>query len=136
MKHRRALVSLLMLGTMATASSWAAETTEQVVKRHMAAFAKKDLEGTIADYADNAVLITPTATTKGKKAIHDLFAQLLGGPNPPSVNVTHDVYEGNIGYLVWTQDAGKPTEVRGSDTFAVQNGKIVSQTVAMVPKNQ
>ncbi|MFO1409722.1 MAG: hypothetical protein U1F06_04995 [Steroidobacteraceae bacterium] len=59
-------------------------------------------------------------------------ALLANGSRPPPLVVQQQVYAGEIGYITWTQNAGTPQEVHGSDTFVVRNGRIVAQTVAIV----
>jgi uncharacterized protein (TIGR02246 family) len=108
---------------------------EQLVARHLAAAAKGDVEGIVADYADDAVTISPGGVTRGKEELRKLFTGIFGGPpgsHAPLV-LQQQAFTDQIGYITWTQNAGTPQEVHGSDTFVVRNGKIVAQTVAIVP---
>lgn len=133
MRHPIALVAALALAALTGRSALAASTAEQIVAHHLSAAAAGAVDDLVSDYAASAVLITPDGVTKGKQAIHDVFQRLLGGPTRPALEVKKQTFEGEIGYLVWTQNAGTPNEVRGSDTFVVHHGKIVAQTVAIVP---
>ncbi len=137
MKRRHTLASILCITALPLMSASAAESAaQQIVTHHLKVSGKGDVEAVAGDYADNAILILPDAVIRGKKAIRNTFAKLLApGPSQLAPVVTEKrVFEENIGYIVWTQNAGKPGEVRGSDTFVVRNGKIVAQTVMMVPK--
>ena len=51
------------------------------VQRHMAAAGKGDIDGIVADYADDAVTINGAQVTVGKPAIRQMF-QGLFGPKP------------------------------------------------------
>ncbi len=78
--------------------------------------------------------ISPGGITRGKEELRKLFTGLFGGPpgsHPPLVR-QQQVYAGEIGYITWTQNAGTPEEVHGTDTFVVRDGRIVAQTVAIV----
>ena len=136
MKYRHALLSVLCATALPLVASAAESAAQQIVAHHLEASGKGDVEAVAADYADNAILILPDTVVRGKKAIRETFAKLLtpGASQLAPVVTEKRVFEGDIGYIVWTQNAGKPGEVRGSDTFVVRNGKIVTQTVMMVPK--
>jgi ketosteroid isomerase-like protein len=136
MRVQRLSITALLLGltSMAAWSEAPKGSPEQLVARHLAASAKGDVEGIVADYADDAVSISPGGVTHGKEELRKLFTGIFGGPpgsHPPLV-LQQQVYTKEIGYITWTQNAGTPQEVHGSDTFVVRKGKIVAQTVAIV----
>lgn len=108
---------------------------EQIVAHHMDAAAKGDVDGIVADYADNAVVISPAGKTRGKADIRKMFAGIFGGPpgSRAPMDIKQQFYTRDIGYIAWVQNAGKPEELHGSDTFVIRKGKIVAQTVALVP---
>jgi ketosteroid isomerase-like protein len=122
-------------------TGYSAPTTfdaETIVAHHLASAERGDVDSLMADYADKAVLITPDAAVTGKSAIRAVFQRLVGGNSAPgasqgALQVQKQVFKGNVGYLLWVQHAGTPEEVRGSDTFFIHDGKIVAQTVVMVP---
>jgi ketosteroid isomerase-like protein len=111
---------------------------ETIVAHHLASAQRGDVDSVMADYAADAVLITPDTAITGRSAIRAVFQRLVGGnaapgDSPGALQVQKRVFKGNVGYLLWVQHAGTPDEVRGSDTFFIRNGKIVAQTVVMVP---
>ncbi len=134
MTRRLAVLAAPLLAAvpMAGFAAPAPQTPEQIVNHHLTAAGAGDANAVARDYADDAVLIMPDNTYKGRPAIRSVFEQLLAKKAPPLV-VKRKVFEGDVGYLTWSMNAGKPGEVDGSDTFVVQNGKIVAQTVMMVP---
>jgi len=103
------------------------ETTRAVVARHMAALDAADIEAVLADYADDAVMVSDTAgVLKGADALRAVFANVPAGM-VGGMEMLSELFDGEIGYIVWKM-AGVPL---GTDTFVVRDGKIVAQTVAM-----
>lgn len=132
----RAMVSLLIgAAPLIVWGGSPAGSPEQIVAHHMAAAAKGDIDAIVADYADDAVVIAPGGMTQGKADIRKMFAGIFGGPpgSHAPMDVKQQFYTREIGYITWVQNAGKPEELHGSDTFVVRQGKIVAQTVALVP---
>lgn len=131
------LAALLLAGTLPVValSDEATATPEQIVMHHMSASAAGDVDGIISDYADNAVVIDPSGRTFGKAAIRKVFTTMFtsAAGSRSATELKQKFFAGNIGYITWVQNEGKPGEVRGSDTFIIRNGKIAVQTVAVVP---
>jgi ketosteroid isomerase-like protein len=129
----------------ANAADSGTRTPEQVVRHHFAAAAARDLEAVVADYAEDAVLISADGVVRGKDGVRAAFAQLLRAPQAgarpagtraarggggPQILVSHFTHE--VAWLIWTQNAGKPNEVRGVETYLVRDGKIELETVGTV----
>jgi hypothetical protein len=137
MRCARCLFALVLLGAapIIALSDAAPGTPEQIVAHHMSAAASGDVDGMIADYADTAVVMTPGGETRGTEALRKMFAGIFGGPpgSRAPLEVRRQFFTKEIGYIVWVQNEGKPEELRGSDTFLVRKGKIVAQTVMLVP---
>lgn len=49
-------------------------TTEAVLERHLDAFGSQDMEGIIADYSPDGLIITQAGAFEGKGEIEQLFA--------------------------------------------------------------
>jgi hypothetical protein len=104
-------------------------STEQVVLRHNRAMGARNLDAIMEDYADNAILIDPAGVARGKAAIRKSFEGLLSIPNLVLAPPSRQLFEGEVAYLVWTPEPGKPGR-EGAETLIVRGGKIVAQTVA------
>lgn len=104
-------------------------STEQVVSHHNQAMFSRDLEQIMEDYADESVLIDPSGVAKGKAAIRQGFARLFGNPHIVLAPPDKQVFEGELAYLVWSPEPGKPGR-EAAETLIVRDGKIVMQTVA------
>lgn len=107
------------------------EVTERVVMRHLAASEAGDASVVPRDYAEDAVVIFGNEATTGVEAVQRLFEDLYARTEL-QLTLTRTVFEGELGYVVWTMD-----DLRGSDTFVVRDGKIVAQTgVVFAPDDE
>jgi hypothetical protein len=100
---------------------------------HWQAFKVGDLDAIMADYAKDAVLITPEGTLKGQTQIRSLFTRIFASMFPPDkteLNLTRQVVEGEIAYILWSGSSPYYNALLGTDTFVIRNGKIVAQTFA------
>ena len=105
-------------------------STAQVLADHMVAFGK-GIDAIVADYADDAIMITPEATFRGLDGVRSFFSQAFATLPPgfmEAFNVKHQEIVGEYAYILW--DA-LPWVPLGTDTFVIRDGKIVMQTVTM-----
>ncbi|MFC7044656.1 nuclear transport factor 2 family protein [Halobacteriaceae archaeon GCM10025711] len=114
-------------------------TTESVLDRHLETFGEQDMEGIMADYADDAVLITQSETYHGPDEIRRLFEALFDEFSDPEASLTLDyrTIEDDTAYIVWHADTPENEYEFATDTFVIQDGEIVTQTLGTVvtPKN-
>ena len=105
--------------------------TVSIIERHAAAFARGDVPGIMADYADDAVLMTKaTGVLHGKAAIEGLFTMIFANLFPPAtteIKFEPALAEGGCGLLHWTAETPQLRATGGFDSFFVHNGKIVAQ---------
>jgi ketosteroid isomerase-like protein len=101
------------------------ETTRAVLDHHMAAMDAADVDGVLADYADDCIFISGDNILRGRDAVRNVFARVPAGM-ASQMNMQHSVCDGDIAYIVWTM----PNGAKGTDTFVLRDGKIVVQTVA------
>jgi predicted SnoaL-like aldol condensation-catalyzing enzyme len=116
----------------------AAATTQDVLSHHLSCVAKGDLSGIMADYAPESRCFTPDGVLHGSAAIRGFFARLFEEFAKPGMSfemLRQDV-EGDTAYLVWRAETADNRFDFATDTFVVQNGKIVPQTCAgkIIPK--
>jgi ketosteroid isomerase-like protein len=106
--------------------------TETVVRNHLMAFVEGKPVGVIvSDYADDAVFCTEARIYRGRQEIHGFFEGFITSLPAQAVNrfmLRRLWVDGNIAYITWQVGDDIPL---GTDTFVVDNGKIVSQTFAM-----
>jgi ketosteroid isomerase-like protein len=108
------------------------DDTKTVVDRHLKAFVERNLEGTLADYAADAVLFTPFAAIKGVESLRGVFAQIFAEFGKPGAvfTLTMETVEGDYAYIIWTGETADNVYEMASDTFVVRDGKIVAQSFA------
>lgn len=113
---------------MSTESS----VTEAVVRNHLQAFLEqKGITAILNDYDEHARLLSEAKVYQGKQEIHGFFADFIGSLPAGA----YDIFslrslrvDGNIVHITWSIGSDVPL---GTDTFVVDNGKIVSQTFAV-----
>jgi ketosteroid isomerase-like protein len=113
-----------------------ARSTEQVYEHHMKALLGGDFVALMADYADDAVLLTMDGANVGKSAIQGFFVNALSAmPNSKLSSTGHSVH-GDYVLTTWVGDSDVATVPYGVDTFVIRDDKIRLQTVwfTVVPK--
>ena len=106
-----------------------ARTPEEVFGHHVEALGAGDLDEIVADYADDAVFITPGGVLRGKDGIRAGFTQLLADVPNAAWAVPTQIYEDDLLFLEWTADAAQTRVDDGIDTFVFRDGLIRAQTV-------
>jgi SnoaL-like domain len=106
--------------------------TEIVVRNHLQAFLEqKGIAAILDDYDDNARFYSEAKIYQGKEEIHAFFSDFIGSLPAGGIDrfsLRSQRVDGSIGYITWSVGGDIPL---GTDTFVVNNGKIVSQTFAM-----
>ena len=104
-------------------------TPEEVFAHHAQALGAGDLDEIVADYADDAVVITPAGTMRGKDGVRAAFTQLLSDVPNASWDLKTQIYEGDVLFLEWVADSASTRVDDGVDTFVFRDGLIRAQTV-------
>lgn len=120
--------------TVKTAAPVSEEKTKEVLEHHWKTFQANDLEGTMADYTEESVLITPDKTYVGLQEIRDNFiAAFEAFPKDSStLQLDKSIVHDDIGYIIWQATTPRFKLQYGTDTFVIRDGKIVRQTYAGV----
>ena len=106
----------------------ATRTPEEVFAHHGQALGAEDLEGIVADYSDDAILVLQKQVYRGKDGARQVFTQLLGDV-PQAKWELETVFADDVLYLGWKATGGGRTVQDGVDTFIFQDGMIRVQTV-------
>ena len=88
-----------------------ARTPQEVFAHHAQALGAGDLEGIVADYAEDAVFISPAGVLRGLDGIRAAFTQLLSDVPNADWTLKTQIYEGDVLFLEWAADAVR--HVRG-----------------------
>ncbi len=105
-------------------------TTTEVLDRHLAAFLANDLGGVLADYGEEIVFFTREGPRRGVAEVRPLFERLIAEFSQPGSRFTMEHYaaEGEHGYIVWNAQTADNMYEMATDTFVVQDGRIVAQS--------
>ena len=113
---------------MTTASA----ATETVVRNHLQAFLEqKGVTAIVNDYDEDAHFYSEAKIYRGKHEIYGFFRDFIASLPADAINrftLTSLRVAKDIAYITWSVGDDIPM---GTDTFVVNNGKIVSQTFAM-----
>ncbi|GFG74053.1 nuclear transport factor 2 family protein [Mycobacterium botniense] len=104
-------------------------TPQETFTHHAQALAAGDLEQLVADYADNAVLITPRGVVRGRDGVRAAFVQLFDDLPDATWHLKTQIYEDDVLFLEWTAESAGNRLAEGVDTFVFQGGMIRAQTV-------
>src|SRR4249920_977781 len=99
-------------------------TPEEVFSHHAQALGAGDLDEIVADYADDAVFISPAGVKRGKDGVRAAFTQLLADVPDASWDLITQIYEGDVLFLEWAADAAASRIGDGIDTFVFRDGLI------------
>lgn len=108
--------------------------TKAVLEHHWRSFQENDLEGTMADYSEESILITPDKIYKGLKEIRGNFESAFAAfPKQSTImQLNKSVVQHDVGYIIWEATSPTVKLTYGIDTFIIRNGKIIRQTYAGV----
>ncbi len=105
--------------------------TQAVLDRHLKAFADRDVDAIMKNYAEDAVILSARGAVRGHESIVKFFAGFIKH-TPPEVqatfDLTHQECEQDIAYIVWSMGDNVPL---GTDTYKIRDDKITLQTVAV-----
>jgi ketosteroid isomerase-like protein len=109
-----------------------ATSTQAVLDHHLQCFGTGDLPGVLADYAQDAVMFTPTGVLRGPDNIGPLLQGFFAEFAKPGwrFDMQQQSVEGDVAYIVWTAETADNIYELGTDTFVVRDGKILAQTFA------
>jgi ketosteroid isomerase-like protein len=106
------------------------QSTKDVLDHHLSCFGEGNLEGILADYSSDAILFMPTGPLRGIPAIKPIFQAIFAEFGQPGTSfVLHQRWvEGNYAFILWAAETADNHYDAATDTFVVQDGKIVAQS--------
>jgi ketosteroid isomerase-like protein len=107
-------------------------STKEILEHHLKCFLGVDLDGIMADYAQDAILFTPFGTLKGRDSIYALFQTLFAEFSKPGFFAAMEAQfvEGEYAHILWNAQSADKTYETATDTFVIRAGKIVAQSFA------
>lgn len=105
-----------------------ARTPQEIFDHHIHAIVTRDIDALLADYADDAVLITSGGVARGKAGVLAVFTKFLGDVADVTFDTRTQILEGDVLFLEWSVDS-RSARVEGSDTFVFHDNLIRAQTI-------
>jgi hypothetical protein len=118
-------------------ASAASAADNKVLDHHVTHMKSGNLEEVLADYAPDAVIVTPAGMISpngvfiGKDA-RKLFSVLTNKENLPgnkTMQVTYESLSPDTTLMRWVQYKGTPKQISGYDVFVIRGSRIVFQSV-------
>jgi ketosteroid isomerase-like protein len=109
-------------------------TPQEVFAHHGQAMGAGDLDEVVADYADDAVFITPDGVKHGKEGVRAGFAELFKDLPSAKLQVKTQIFVDDVLFLEWAADSTTARVDDGVDTFVFRDGLIRAQTVRYSPR--
>ena len=106
-----------------------ARTPQEIFEHHVGALLAADLDEIVADYTDDAVLITPGGVNRGKQGIREAFTGLLADLPDAKWDVPTQFFEGDVLFIEWKAETATARAADGIDTFVFSDDGIRVQTV-------
>lgn len=105
-------------------------STIDVVNHHNLALNQGDLEETLLDYREDSFIMTPKGVISGLEAIREFFRDSITNHLPPESIITYlEVSaQGKLAYTRWVATSPYVTYLMASDTFVIEEGKIIMQS--------
>jgi ketosteroid isomerase-like protein len=106
------------------------DTTTAVLGHHVQALVSHDIEGVMADYSEESVILSPNGAITGLAGIRAFFMGAIDMLTPDAIaamKVSAQVIEGEYALVVWSAGAVVPF---AADSFHVRGGKIMMQSYA------
>ncbi|HYJ37258.1 MAG TPA: nuclear transport factor 2 family protein [Chitinophagaceae bacterium] len=107
-------------------------TTEEVMDHHLQALLNNDVNEVMKDYTDESEIWTSEGIIHGLDDIASFFSYIFtvlprGGTQ---LGLKQKIVKDNRSFIVWNAHSPVISIPTGADTFIIEDGKIVLQTVA------
>ena len=105
---------------------------EKFAADRLANFGKGDAAALLAQYADEATVITPMGVLHGRDQIKGMIDSIVGEFAQPGVSFTliSQNAVGNVVAFTWSADTGSNVYDLGAETYVLADGLITYQTFA------
>jgi ketosteroid isomerase-like protein len=105
----------------------ATDDTKAILDHHQAALDAGDVDDLMTDYTEDSVFISNLGgVVSGLDGIRAIFGATAGGM--PGFELVAEHVDGDVAFIVWKAE----NIPFGTDTFVVKDGKIVTQSVALL----
>ena len=113
-------------------------TPEEIYASHGKALVAEDLDRLAANFAEDAVQISPAGVRRGRDRIREGFIRLFKDLPQAKWEMRTTLFGGDVLFLEWSATSGTNRAEHGVDTFVFRDGLIQAQTVryALTPNDK
>jgi hypothetical protein len=105
-------------------------TTREVLDDHLRLAAEGDLEGDLErNVAEDIAILTGRGLFRGHAGVRELARQLMEEVPSGEWNYLSTLVADRMAFLEWTVDAGPSRVPDGADSYLIEDGKILAQTI-------
>jgi hypothetical protein len=104
-------------------------TPQEIFEHHAGALIAGDIDGIVADYAQDCVFITPSGVLRGKEGVREGFTALLADLPDAKWDVPTQIFVDDLLFITWSAVAERTRALDGVDTFVFEGDQIRAQTV-------
>jgi len=104
-------------------------TPQEIFQHHAGALVAGDVDEMVADYTDDAVLITPDGVLRGRDGAREALTTILGRLGDAQLAVPTQVFADDVLYIEWTAESPTARVRDGVDTFVFTAEGIRVQTL-------
>jgi hypothetical protein len=105
-------------------------TTTDVLQDHLVKRLVGDVDGDIAaNFADDILILSSFGVFKGRDGVRESAATLQRLVGEAVFHYNRTLIEGDYGFLDWSAESDHTVVRDGADSFVVEGGKIVLQTI-------
>ena len=107
-------------------------TADEVFDHHLSVFGAGDIDGILADYTDDTIMIYGDRVWRGLAGARAFFHMWIDDliPAGSRFDLIDRVAVDDWLYISWTAETDRYRYDFGTDTFLIRDGKILRQTVA------
>jgi ketosteroid isomerase-like protein len=104
-------------------------TPQEIFAAHVGATLAGDIDQIVADFTEDAVIITPAGVQRGRDGVRAAFTQLLADLPDAKWDVPTQIFEGDVLFIEWNAVSASTRATDGIDTFVFADDGIRVQTV-------
>lgn len=104
-------------------------TPKEIMKAHGRALIKGDLDAVVANYAEDAIFITPRGVKRGRDGVREAQTQTLAELANARYTYRTNLIEDDVMFLEWSAEGPDFTVDDGVDTLVFAAGHIRVQTL-------
>ena len=102
---------------------------QETLAAHFEAIASGDINRLLADYSEDATILTGQGALEGRPGVQAFYTNALQSLPGAQFSITDAMYSSDAALVHWTAQSGAGRIDDGVDTFVFQDGEIRLHTV-------